>query len=161
VSPDTIDASPVVTAIIRYMELGRRWRGTVGGLLEELNRLKPDHQATDFWPRSAKGLVEAIRRYSPALAQLGIRAEVEPVRRRDGVWCELAADRKDIFFAGEEAGNNVHQVHQIHPTPPAMHVVNMVNVRSGGFGAEKNIPTPSRDVRPAKVGTDDLEAEFL
>jgi hypothetical protein len=68
----TLEASPVATAIRDWAEIhpgelrdepAKRW-------LSILADYKP--QGTDTWPRSAKGLGDAMRRAAPALRQLGI-----------------------------------------------------------------------------------------
>ncbi|WP_066451880.1 toprim domain-containing protein [Halomonas chromatireducens] len=68
----TLEASPVATAIRDWAEIhpgevrdepAKRW-------LEILTDYKP--QGSDTWPRSAKGLGDAMRRAAPALRQLGI-----------------------------------------------------------------------------------------
>ena len=71
----TLEASPVATAIRDWAEIhpgevrdepAKRW-------LEILTDYKP--QGTDTWPRSAKGLGDAMRRAAPALRQLGIECK--------------------------------------------------------------------------------------
>ncbi|MGJ7458164.1 hypothetical protein [Halomonas sp. RA08-2] len=68
----TLEASPVATAIRDWAEIhpgevreepAKRW-------LEILTDYKP--QGSDTWPRSAKGIGDAMRRAAPALRQLGI-----------------------------------------------------------------------------------------
>jgi len=71
----TLDASPVASAI-------RDWAETNPGLIEEqsakhwlnvLEDYKP--RGCDSWPRSPKGLGDAMRRAAPALRQLGIECK--------------------------------------------------------------------------------------
>jgi len=71
----TLEASPVATAIRDWAEIhpgevrdepAKRW-------LEILIDYKP--QGSDTWPRSAKGLGDAMRRAAPALRQLGIECK--------------------------------------------------------------------------------------
>lgn len=66
----TIDSSPVCTAIIEFMQHRQNYTASVKDLLTELER----HRAMgcDSWPRSPKGLGDALRRAAPALRVLGI-----------------------------------------------------------------------------------------
>ncbi|MHB1529371.1 MAG: hypothetical protein ACYCXT_08110 [Acidiferrobacteraceae bacterium] len=108
----TIEASPIASAIVAFVEAGGEHRGTVKNLLETLNQNKPEHEQTDYWPRSPKGLADAMRRYAPAFRQLGIVARVAADRRRDGIHCELAKADPRIACAGPKPQNNVHNVHK-------------------------------------------------
>lgn len=110
----TIEASPVAAAMVEFAERGGVHRGTVKNLLEILNQHKPDHERDDYWPRSPKGLADAMRRYAPALRQMGIIARVDPERRRDGVHCALTSEGAHIVCAGPKPGFDVHQVHNVH-----------------------------------------------
>ncbi|TSE29337.1 PriCT-2 domain-containing protein [Tepidimonas taiwanensis] len=107
----TIDASPVAMAIVKMVEAGRSFRGSVGELLDLLNRDRPAHEASDYWPRSPRGLGDALRRYSPALGQLGIKVEVESHTRSVGrVMCEIGRMAYPFFAAPQQVGNNVTDV---------------------------------------------------
>ncbi|WP_206743982.1 hypothetical protein, partial [Acidithiobacillus caldus] len=83
------------------------YEGTVKGLLELLGEKRPDLEREDYWPRSPKGLGDALRRYAPALRQLGIEVHVEQKPRRDGVHCTIGS-----VCSGETAGEQVHEVHK-------------------------------------------------
>ncbi|WP_374402672.1 hypothetical protein [Niveibacterium sp.] len=89
----TIDASPVAQACIELVEQGRHYSGTVNGLLETLNRLNAANNTErgDYWPRTPKGLGDALRRVAPALRQIGIYLSVDAKPKRDGVHCVLRA----------------------------------------------------------------------
>jgi hypothetical protein len=112
----TIDASPVAAAMVAYVDRGNRYVGTVKGLLEILTEHKPDHERDEYWPRSPKGLADAMRRYAPALRQMGIIARVDNTRRKDGVHCVLHVQAPDYSPQPQVPGNEVHQVHQVHPS---------------------------------------------
>ena len=113
----TIDASPVAAAMVDYVDRGNRYAGTVKGLLEVLTEHKPDHERDEYWPRSPKGLADAMRRYSPALRQMGIKARVDNTRYRDGIHCELAKQVMDYSPQPPAPGNEVHEVHKVHAAP--------------------------------------------
>ena len=113
----TIDASPVAAAMVEYVDRGNRYMGTVKGLLEVLTEHKPDHERDEYWPRSPKGLADAVRRYSPALRQMGIKVRVDNTRYRDGIHCELARQGTDYSPQPQVPGNEVHNVHHVHTAP--------------------------------------------
>lgn len=66
----TIDNSPVCTAIIELMEQRPEVTASVKDLLRDLESYRPDR--CDSWPRSAKGLGDALRRSAPALRHMDI-----------------------------------------------------------------------------------------
>lgn len=68
----TLEASPVASAIREWAETnaGEMRALPVGQWLNVLEDYKP--RGCDSWPRSAKGLGDAMRRAAPALRQLGI-----------------------------------------------------------------------------------------
>ena len=84
----TIDTSPVAAACLKFVATGRSYDGTVAGLLATLT--PEDVERYQFWPRSPRGLADAIRRAAPALRQLGVEITIESKPRRDGVHCHLA-----------------------------------------------------------------------
>ncbi len=108
----TLEASPIAQAVVAFVERGGSHHGPVNQLLARLNELKPEHEREDYWPRSPKGLADALRRYAPALRQVGIKATIETARRRDGVHCHL--EGTDSARAGVPTENKVHHVHHVH-----------------------------------------------
>ncbi len=73
----TIDASPVAAAVVEWFEKNRGGRtATVKEWLLTLEREKP--LGCDAWPRSPKGLGDALRRAAPALRQMGIECRALP-----------------------------------------------------------------------------------
>ncbi len=139
----TIDASPVAAAIVKFVDAGRAFNGTVGDLLDLLSKQRPDHEVNDYWPRSARGLGDALRRYSPALAQIGIHVEVESKPRRGGsIHCSVYAARGERFFQGQTLGNDVNNVNR--QTAP-VDVVDVVDVVSGHSPRKKEL-TPAENI---------------
>ena len=72
----TIDASPVGAALTAYLsDVPSGFNGTLTELLDRLDRHRPHGEA---WPRSAKGLGDALRRLAPALRMIGIECKCLP-----------------------------------------------------------------------------------
>ena len=70
----TLDASPVASAVTEFLEsnpLGIE--APAKDILRRLEDFKP--MGADAWPRSPKGLGDALRRAAPALRQLGIECK--------------------------------------------------------------------------------------
>lgn len=65
----TLDASPVATAIVNLMLSREKFKGTVKDLLAMLDDGYKPHGA-EAWPRSPKGLGDALRKIAPALRQM-------------------------------------------------------------------------------------------
>ncbi len=72
----TIDSSPVGAALLAYLvEVPAGWNGSLSDLLGRLERFRPHGDAS--WPRSGKGLGDALRRLAPALRMIGYDAKSE------------------------------------------------------------------------------------
>jgi hypothetical protein len=72
----TIDASPVGAALADYLaEVPSGFNGTLSELLDRLDRYRPHGEA---WPRSPKGLGDALRRLAPALRLIGFECKNLP-----------------------------------------------------------------------------------
>jgi hypothetical protein len=82
----TLDASPVAVCLVDWFnEQGGKDREiTAKALLEELNRRKPVN--TDIWPRSPRGLGDALRRAAPALREMGINCKQSGNRGGNIYW---------------------------------------------------------------------------
>lgn len=79
----TIDASPVATAVIAYVEkYPSGVRDTAEGIMRAMEHLRP-LGVGDAWPRTPKGFADLLRRAAPALRQLGI--EVHSLPKTGGV----------------------------------------------------------------------------
>ena len=67
----TLDSSPVAAAVVDMIEADPMGiHAPVKDILNRLERYKP--MGADAWPRSPKGLGDALRRAAPALRQMGI-----------------------------------------------------------------------------------------
>lgn len=72
----TIDASPVGAALLAFMEQNPAgFEGSLTGLLVKLEAYRQTHE---FWPRSPKGLGDALRRLAPALRLIGFESKSIP-----------------------------------------------------------------------------------
>jgi len=80
----TLDASPVASAVLEFVEVSPTGiTAPVKDILHRLEHHKP--VGAEFWPRSPKGLGDALRRAAPALRQLGI--ECKSAGKIHGVIC--------------------------------------------------------------------------
>ncbi|MEO7938502.1 MAG: hypothetical protein ABIR55_07755, partial [Burkholderiaceae bacterium] len=67
----TLDASPVAAAVVDMTDIDPNGiTASVKDILARLERHKP--QGAEAWPRSPKGLGDALRRAAPALRQMGV-----------------------------------------------------------------------------------------
>ena len=82
----TIDASPVASALLDWFDARdkREAKMTCKDILAELERFRP--QGTDAWPRSGKGLSDAMRRAAPALRTLDIECRSLGKMGGSGYW---------------------------------------------------------------------------
>ena len=72
----TIDSSPVGAALTAYLaDVAGGFEGTLSELLNLLDGHRPHGEA---WPRSPKGLGDALRRLAPALRQIGFECKNLP-----------------------------------------------------------------------------------
>ena len=70
----TLDASPVASAVLEFVEANPYGvEASVKDILTRLDHYKP--AGAEAWPRTPKGLGDALRRASPALRQLGVECK--------------------------------------------------------------------------------------
>jgi hypothetical protein len=70
----TIESSPIGLALLSFLESHPNgWKGKMLELLELLQPLKPTGETN--WPKSAKGMGDALRRLSPALRTIGLECK--------------------------------------------------------------------------------------
>lgn len=85
-----IEGSAPGRALLAFMEGRKVWSGTFGQLLAALNESTgQDIQEAHSWPRSPRGLQNAVRRLAPALRAVGLRVE-ECGRTKAGAGIVLA-----------------------------------------------------------------------
>jgi hypothetical protein len=114
----TIEASPVAAACLEFVAGCNRYAGTVKGLLERLDRQSSatSIERGDYWPKSPKGLADALRRAAPALRQLGVHVEIDSKPKRDGVHCEL---RQEPGYSAPDGVNDTPAGSRSSPDSPA------------------------------------------
>jgi len=76
-----VDSSPVALALLEMMGSVVEFNGTVGQLATRLYDYRTD---ADAWPRSAKGVADAIRRAAPGLMSAGLAIQWDTQRKMDG-----------------------------------------------------------------------------
>ena len=69
----SLESSPVIEALVSYVRAKGPVNETVGELLHRLDEHAGTRRDT-AWPKTAKGLADAMRRAAPALRALGIAA---------------------------------------------------------------------------------------
>jgi hypothetical protein len=89
----TIDSSPVAAAIMALLE-NEPFGITAPPvqILQQLAQFKPER--CDSWPRSGKGMADALRRLSPAFSKLGVEVRKrDDLSRRDGHQWEISKSK--------------------------------------------------------------------
>lgn len=112
-----LEASPVAVAMLRYLDRNSAgWTGTVQNLLSELSDYRHDAEA---WPKSARGLADALRRLAPGLRVACVSVAFNPVRQRDGFHVEVKKRCGPTCMCATEiaTSNHVHDVHNVHTAP--------------------------------------------
>ena len=118
----TIDASPVATALLEYLEdrPDRHREYTVKGLFESLTR--PD--GGEAWPRSPKGFADALRRAAPALRTFGVLVKFAGNRGGHArvtvrKYSPAQSHASHASHAADGSGSPEHDMHDIHDFNPA------------------------------------------
>ena len=125
----TIDSSPVGAAILAFLARNETgFEGTVQDLLARLEMHKPGGES---WPRSAKGLADALRRLAPGLRQIGINARIGE-RSKHGYRVTLMSS-PDAAQTGK-----VHHVHHVHPVSTAKGALGEHGARGLTGGVREN-----------------------
>jgi hypothetical protein len=76
-----VESSPVASTLLEYMRNNSSYAGSVGGLANKLAQIRTE---SDAWPRSVRGVADAIRRAAPGLQSAGLAIHWDEVRRMDG-----------------------------------------------------------------------------
>lgn len=133
-----VEASPVASALVSFMASRDTWSGSSVDLLNRLADVNPVAAAGQAWPRSAKGLLGALRRVAPALRAAGITAVTRKTEARNIVEvCKAgkqAPDPPEAPAAPFKAGASGAYGLADAPDPPAK---TLANGASGASGALK------------------------
>jgi hypothetical protein len=134
-----IESSPVAQAALEFVVPDRPWTGSVGDLLEALDGCVTEGiRRTRQWPKSSRGLSDALRRLSPNLAAVGMIVTFgERVHGRRQVSLERRGD----------------QPHPPHPPPPTAPGVGDGVVAVEGDDRLFTIPPPPGDGAVASTGS--------
>jgi len=102
----SLESSPVAIAIQEFSDSQVKWSGTVKSLKNILDN--DYHQQGEGWPKSPKGLSEALRRSAPALREIGIEIDFLG-HHRDGAHISI----QQLLLSK----NNDHNHHKITEQP--------------------------------------------
>lgn len=92
-----VDASPVASALAAFMATRSTWTGSSAELLGVLADASPGAAGSQAWPRSAKGLMGALRRVAPALRSAGITVTARKTEARNVIdVCRVGKDVPDV-----------------------------------------------------------------
>lgn len=150
----TIDASPVGAALTAYFAaVPGGFHGTLSELLDRLEQYRPHGEV---WPRSAKGLGDAIRRLAPALRLIGFECKSMP--KTGGVirW----------RISQEPAETKSCPARPASPDQPvASNPSSGASCESTGYaghsGRDPGSPTPEGSVRSTQAAASDDDGEFF
>lgn len=112
-----LEASPVAVALLEMVEEYNGlsttvFTGTVKTLLSRLDKYK---QEPNSWPKSGKGLGDALRRQQPALSTLGIGVELSG-RKRDGYHVTIVKTKGELGEHSEHGFKDIHLEEYIKPS---------------------------------------------
>ena len=150
----TIDASPVGAALVAYLaEAPGGFNGTLSELLDRLDRHRPPHG--EAWPKSAKGLGDALRRLAPALRLIGFECKSEPKTGGMIRWHIISKPR-----AAEPCPASPASTGQTAATAPSLAGLNGTAGHAGrsGHGAGSQVPGKGMPPPQADGQADDVEA---
>ena len=86
-----LESSPIVIALIDFIEIRLNWEGTYQKLYDELT--VHSRYGVSGWPKSAKGLAEALKRHDAYLSKVGIKIQ-RGQRTKQGYWIHVSMQKK-------------------------------------------------------------------
>lgn len=153
-----LEASPVATALVTFMDSRTTWTGSSADLLAQLAAIDPTAAGSQSWPRSGKGLLGTLRRQAPALRSVGITAASRRTNARN-------------FIDVCKGGKNPPQVPQVPPAPlfsggcgtlPAPEVPQVPReTRASGACGTSGASKPTLHNVPASTGKPCTAAEYM
>ena len=102
----SLESSPVAMAVQELINARMKFSGTIKQLKATLDGSY--HQRGEGWPRSPKGLSEALKRTAPALREIGIDIEFQG-HQRDGSHISIKC-----FSPSENNDHNDHIITDKH-----------------------------------------------
>jgi len=134
----TLDSSPVATAVLDALAVrAGGLEGTAKELLAVLSAFKPDDAAG--WPKSAKGLGDALRRAKPALRMLGVDI-IDLGRSKHGYQIAIRSTPKQSSPSSRSTPSSPEAT-KFTPSSPQVHPSNPYGTRAselGELGEHKN-----------------------
>ena len=125
----TLDSSPVAAAILEMIDHDHHGiTAPVKDILIRLERHKP--LGCDFWPRSPKGLGDALRRAAPALRQLGIECKTVGKQANGINW---SIKRKLLTPCSSSSPSSSGQQKNEIGSSPKMNLVNILNIEGASM----------------------------
>ncbi len=119
----TIDASPIISALVELMRSEKVWAGRYIDLLDKLILKFPPNYRTQY-PENAKEMASLVKRYIPMLQILGITiTEIEP-RKEDGRHIEI---QYDLQLVQDDQCDKHISTSKIEPVCPA-HTVDKTEI---------------------------------
>jgi len=135
----TLDSSPVATAILEMIEVNPLGiTGLLKDILAQLEHHKPF--GAEAWPRSPKGLGDALRRAAPALRQMGIECK-SLAKQENGInWCvkKLQTQSFKPTACAASAASAGKQADAEHQTDENLHMLHMLHIDSAA-NIEQNV----------------------
>ena len=106
----SLEASPIAVAVRDMVEeynglSSPVFEGTMKALLEKLDKYKQEAHA---WPKTPRGLGDALRRQQPALKSLGILIEISKPKK-DGVHIKITKKGEHGEHGEHGSNNNMYQ----------------------------------------------------
>jgi len=91
IARDVVDADPVASAVVKFMQDRSEWSGTATELLAVLTPIEElgNSHLPKGWPRTSQGMGGAMKRIAPVLRTVGIEAvqqDRDPSRNRNRGW---------------------------------------------------------------------------
>lgn len=111
-----LEASPVASALLSFMSGRDIWTGSSADLLGRLTDTSPGAAGSQAWPKSAKGLMGALRRVAPALRAAGITVEHSRTEyARTVTVCKSRLEASDVSDV-----SGIQQVQRFAADPPSV-----------------------------------------
>lgn len=142
----SLESSPVAMAVQELVNARNKFDGTIKQLKATLD--EDFHQKGEGWPRSAKGLSEALKRTAPALREIGICIEFLG-HRRDGSHISISP-----FIVSEYNDHKAHTVTNRTKTEEMLEICDDVTVVTDDSGKLEKSPEDTPGLPDTRVVTE-------